>query len=69
MIYADFQSILVPQNNKKQNPDESYANKYQKHFAFSYGHKLVCVDDKFSKSFKSFLEEDDVFSFINSMIK
>ena len=24
MIYADFESILVPEDNKKQNPNESY---------------------------------------------
>ena len=29
MIYADFESVLlVPENNKKQNPDVSYAKKY-----------------------------------------
>ena len=52
MIYADFESILVPQDNGKQNPNESYTNKYHKHVACSYGYKLVCVDDKFSKPFK-----------------
>ena len=30
MIYADFESILVPEDNVKQNPNESYTNKYQK---------------------------------------
>ena len=27
MIYADFESILVPEDNEKQNPNESYTNK------------------------------------------
>ena len=27
IIYADFKSILVPENNGKQNPEESYSNK------------------------------------------
>ena len=49
MIYVDFGSILVHEDNGKQNPNESYTNKYQKHVACSYGYKLVCVDDKFSK--------------------
>ena len=49
MIYADFESNLVPQYNGKQNPEEPYRNKYQKHVAYSYSHKWVCVDDKFSK--------------------
>ena len=34
-------------------PDESYTRKYQKHVDCSYGYKLMCADDKFSKPFKS----------------
>ena len=69
MIYADFESILVLENNGKQNPNESYTNNYQKHVACSYGYKLVCVDAKFSKPFKSYLGEDAVYNFTSSMIK
>ena len=69
MIYADFESILVPENNGKQNPEMSYTNEYEKHVACSYGSKLVCVDDKFSKPFKTYLGEDAVCDFINSMIE
>ena len=29
MIYANLESILVPEDNGKQNPDESYTTKYQ----------------------------------------
>ena len=46
-IYTDFESILVPEDNGKQNPKESYTNEYQNDIACSY--KLACVDDKFSK--------------------
>ena len=52
MIYADFESTVLHEDNGKQNPNDSYTNKYQKHVACSYGYKLVCVDDKFSESFK-----------------
>ena len=52
IVYADFESTIVPEDNGKQNPEESYTKKYQKHIACSYGYKLVCVDDKFSKPFK-----------------
>ena len=69
MIYADFESTLVPENNKNQNPNESYINKYKKHVACSYGYKLVCVDDKFSKPFKSYLGKNAVYNFISSMIE
>ena len=55
MIDANFESILVPEDNGKQNPNESYINKYQKQIACSYGYKLVCIDDKFSTSFKLYL--------------
>ena len=30
MVYANLKSILVPEDNEKQNPDESYTSKYQK---------------------------------------
>ena len=68
MIYADFESILVLEVNGRQNPKESYTNKYQKHVACSYGYKLVCVDDKFSKPFKTYFGKDAVYNFINIMI-
>ena len=48
IFYPDFESILIPKDNGKHNPDESYTNKYQKHVTWSYCYKLVCVDDKFS---------------------
>ena len=69
MIYADFENILVPEDNGKQNSNEFYTNKYQKHIACSYGVKLVCVDDKFSKPFKSYLGKDTVYNLISSMIE
>ena len=68
-IYAEFESIIVPENNGKHNLKESYTNIYQKHVACIYGYKLICVDDKFSKPFKSYLNEDAVYNFISSMIK
>ena len=69
MIFADFESIFVPEDNGKQNLDQSYTSKYQKHVACSYGHKSVCVDDIFSKPFKSYLGQDSVYNFINSFFE
>ena len=54
MIYAGFESILVPEDKGNKKPEEFYTNKYQKHVASNYGNKLVCVDDKFSKPFKPY---------------
>ena len=68
IVYADFESILVPENKEKQHPEESYTNKYQKHIVCSYGYKLVCVG-KFSKPFKTYFGKDAVYNFINSMIE
>ena len=36
LIYTDFESILVPESNGKQNPNESCTNKYCKHVAYSH---------------------------------
>ena len=69
MIYADFESIIVLEDNGKQNPNESYTNKYQKHAACSYGCKFVCGNDKLSKPIKSYLGKDAVYNFISSMIE
>ena len=60
MIYADFENILVPEENGKQNPDLFYTNKYQNHVPCGYRYKLVCVNYKPSKRFKSYLGEDTV---------
>ena len=50
----------MPEDNDKQNGNEFFANKYQNHVACSYGYKLRCVDDKFRKSFMSYLSQDAV---------
>ena len=67
--YAGFESILVQVDNGKQHPEGSYTNKYQKHITCYCGYKLVCVDDKFSKLFKTYLGKDSVYNFINGIIE
>ena len=37
--------------------------------ACSYGNELVCVNDKFSNPFKSYLGEDAVYNFIDSILE
>ena len=39
MIYVDFKSVAVPEDNENQIQNESYTDKYRKHVACSYGHK------------------------------
>ena len=36
MIYADFEGIVVPEEEGKQNTENSYSNKYQKYVACIY---------------------------------
>ena len=36
MIYADFEDILVPEDEGKQNTEKSHSNKYQKYVACIY---------------------------------
>ena len=69
LTYAEFESILVPEDNVKQNPNESYANKYQKHVTCRHGNKFKSTDDKFSNPIKSYLSKDAVYNFISSLIE
>ena len=59
IIYADFESTIVPKGNGEQNPEECYTNIYQKHIAYSYRYKFVCVD-KFTRTFETYLGKDAV---------
>ena len=43
MIYADFEGILVPEDNVKQKPDEFIPKKYQKHVACSYRYQFIVL--------------------------
>ena len=45
IIQADFESILMPEDNGNKNKNESYSSKYQKHVACSYDYKIVCVEN------------------------
>ena len=58
MIYTDFEDILVPEDEGKQNTEKSHS-KNMLH-AFIYDYKLACFDDKFSKPFEFCLGEDAI---------
>ena len=59
MIYAELESTLVLEDHGRQDRNESYISKCQKHIAC----KLGWVCDKFSKLFKPYLGEDTIHSF------
>ena len=67
--YADFGSIFVRENNRKQNLDESYTNRYQNHVGCSFRYKLLCVVNQFSQPFKSYLGQGSLHKFIINIIK
>ena len=67
IIYADFESILVLEDNGKQNPNKCHTNKFRKHLACKYSYKLAYVDDKFSNPLKSYLDKEATYNFISSM--
>ena len=69
IIYAYLKILLIPKNNRNQNKDESYTNKYQNHVGCNYSYKLICFDGQFSKFFKSYLGKGAVDKFISSMVK
>ena len=48
-IYADFESLLKWVKNNDRSNNTTYTKKYQKHNSCSFAHKVVCIDDKFTK--------------------
>ena len=54
---------------QNQNPNQSYTNKFENHVGCSFGSKLICTDDQFSKLFKLYLGQDAVHKFITNMVE
>ena len=52
VIYADFECASLSST------DNGYhylkTEKYQDHIVWNYGYKLICVDEKYSKTWKSY---------------
>ena len=72
VIYADFESILVPNENTKSNAgsDESYTERYQTHQACSFGLKTVChYNDSHSGEYVSYVGKDAAYVFLKTVIK
>ena len=60
----------MPEDQVKQNPDESFTSKYQKVFLPVIDKNYyVCVNDKFSEPFQTDLGEDAMYDFINNRIE
>ena len=64
-IYAYFECNL----ESVESYEGSYSKKYQDHVPCSFAYKLVCVDDKFSKSIVVFRGENAAYEFIKAIFK
>ena len=64
-IYADFECTL----ESVESYEGFYSKKYEDHVPCSFAYKLVCVEDKFTKSIAAFRVENAVCKFIEAIFK
>ena len=64
-IYADFECNL----EGVESYEGPYTKKYQDHVPCSFAYKVVCIDDKFSKSIVIFTGENAAYEFIKAILK
>jgi hypothetical protein len=71
VIYADFESLLVSDRDRKLDDtvDESYKNRYQTHHACSFGLKSVChYDDFHSGEYTSYVGKDAAYRYLEAVL-
>ena len=66
-IYADFECILKRVKGSDKN-NGSYTEKYQDHVPCSFAYKVVCVDNKFSKTVVLYRGKNAVYRFIETIL-
>ena len=64
-IYVDFESNL----RDVKIYEGSYTKKYHQHVPWSYAYKVVCIDDKFSKSTNIYRGENAAYKFIKAVLE
>ncbi|CAB4015631.1 Gastrula zinc finger [Paramuricea clavata] len=73
VIYADFESMLVPEERKvdsESSEEKSTTDLYQTHKACSFGLKTVChYDDQYSGEYISYVGEDATNVFLKTVLK
>ena len=67
-IYADFECILKTVDNDIINNDISYTRKYQDHISCSFAYKVVCVDNKHSKTIILYRGRNDINKLTKSIL-
>ena len=63
----DFKCVFIPGTDNIGSGRNT--KKYQDHIACSYSYKLICIDDRYSKPFRTYFGEDTIDRFLNDMIK
>ena len=72
VIYADFESALIPDKERTRNPNPttSETKRYQTHQAISFGYKRVCaLDTSLTGEYKSYVGGDAAAKFIKAIKK
>ena len=64
-IYADFECNF----KNVEIYEGSYTKKYHNHIPCSYAYKIVCIDDRFSKSIVVYRGENAAYEFIKAILK
>ena len=64
-IYADFECNL----KNVECYEGTYTKKYHEHVPCSYAYKVVCIDDRFSKSIVVFRGKNAAYEFIKAILK
>ena len=67
IIFGDFGCVLIPSTNNIY--FRLNTKKYKDHIVCSYIYKLICVDGRYSKPYKTNFGEDAIAKFLNDMIK
>ena len=66
VIYADFECITIPINEKHGKNTEAY----QEHKACDYGYKMVCqYDEKYNRQTKIYRGPDAVYKLIKNLLE
>ena len=68
-IYADFEYNVKGVKSNDRTYNTSYTKKYQAHIPYIFAHKIVCVDDKFSKPVVLTEEKIQSVNFLKQFLK
>ena len=68
-IYADSECVVKRVKSNDKNNNASYTEKYQAHFPYSFPYKIVCIDEKFSKTVVLIKGKNAVYEFIKVILE